>query len=171
MGNILFKGETITTSGDTPQVNETAPEFNLVGIDLKEVKLSDLKDKIKILNIFPSIDTGVCAASVIKFDHNQSKFHADTIIINISADLPFAQKRFCSQENIKSMTLSTFRSSFAKDYGLEMTSGPLKGLCSRVVMVLDKKNKIHYVEQVSEVTNSPNFDNAIATLDKENFNH
>ena len=169
MTTIYLKGEKINTCGDIPDVGETTKEFILVNEDLREVKLSDYDGKIKILNIFPSLDTATCSTSVKKFTHEAVKISTDVVILQISADLPFAHKRFCEAEDLSTRTLSTFRSTFAKDYGLEIMDGPLKGLCSRVVLVLDGNNKVHYAEQVEEISDEPNYDNAFATLDAENF--
>ena len=122
------------------------------------------KGKKKVLNIFPSIDTPTCAMSVRKFNADAAKV-ANTVIINISADLPFAQKRFCGAEGIANAeSLSTFRSSFAKDYKLEIIDGPLAGLCSRCVIVVDENNSVIYSEQVSEIASEPNYEAALASL-------
>jgi thioredoxin-dependent peroxiredoxin len=117
MTTIYLKGEKVNTCGDIPDVGETAKEFVLVNEDLREVKLSDFDGKIKILNIFPSVDTATCSHSVKKFAHEAVKISADVVILQISADLPFAHKRFCVAEDLHTRALSTFRSTFANDYG------------------------------------------------------
>ncbi|MCC6553822.1 MAG: thiol peroxidase [Polyangiaceae bacterium] len=163
MATITFKGNPIHTSGNLPAVGSTAPDFSLVKADLSEAKLSSFSGK-KILNIFPSIDTGVCAKSVRTF-HERAAAKAGLTVLNISADLPFAQKRFCGAEGIENaVTLSTFRSDFADKYGAKMTEGPLAGLLSRAVLVLDESNKVVYAEQVPEIAQEPNYDAALAAV-------
>ncbi len=164
MAEITLKGNKLQTSGTLPLKGSTAPEFKLVRTDLSEVTLESFTGKKKILNIFPSIDTGTCAASVRKFNQ-QSTDLGNVVVLNISADLPFAQSRFCGAEGIKNAeALSAFRSSFAKDYGLQMTTGPLAGLCSRAVIVLNEKNQVVYTEQVSEIAQEPNYEACLKSL-------
>lgn len=164
MAQISLKGVPVHTSGNLPAKGSTAPEFTLVKSDLSEAYLKDFAGKKKILNIFPSIDTGTCAKSVREF-HKHASQVPNTVILNISADLPFAQKRFCGAEGIENaITLSTFRSSFATDYGLRMQDGPLAGLCSRAVIVLDESNRVLYTEQVSEIVNEPNYESALKAV-------
>ena len=164
MASITFKGNPASTSGDLPSVGSTAPDFKLVKTDLSETGLEDFAGKKKVLNIFPSLDTPVCANSVRRFNEEAGKAEG-SVIINISADLPFAQKRFCGAEGIEdAITASTFRSSFAKDYGVELTDGPLAGLCARAVVVLDADNKVVYTQLVGEVTEEPDYDKALAAL-------
>ena len=164
MATITLKGNQIHTSGQLPAKGSQAPDFKLVRTDLSEVSLASYPGKRKILNIFPSIDTAVCAASVRKFNKDATSLK-DTAVLNISADLPFAQKRFCASEGIENAdALSTFRSPFANDYGLKLTDGPLAGLCSRAVVVLDKENRVIYTEQVPEIGQEPNYDAALAVL-------
>jgi thiol peroxidase len=161
MATITFKGNPIHTSGELPAVGSKAPAFTLVRDTLAENGLSDFPGT-KVLNIFPSIDTGVCAASVRNFNKKAGAMDGVTVL-NISADLPFAQKRFCGAEGLEGVVnLSTFRSAFAKDYGLEMTEGPLKGLCSRVVLVVNDAGTVIYSEQVPEIVQEPNYDAALA---------
>lgn len=163
MATITFKGNPVNTSGTLPAKGSKAPDFKLVKQDLSEASLSDYQG-IKVLNIFPSIDTGVCATSVKTFNQKAASKRG-VAVLNISADLPFAQKRFCGAENIAGVeTLSTFRSSFAKDWGVQMLDGPLAGLCSRAVVVLDADNNVLYTEQVPEITQEPNYDAALASL-------
>ena len=163
MANITLKGKAITTSGNLPQVGTIAPEFTLTGTDLSDVKLSDLKGK-KVLNIFPSLDTGVCAMSVRTFA-KQAAGKPGVTVLNISADLPFAHKRFCTAENITGVTnLSSFRSDFAEKYGLKIAESGMRGLNSRAVIVLDDANKVLYTEQVPEITQEPNYEAALAKV-------
>lgn len=163
MATITLKGNAIATAGSLPAVGSTAPDFSLVRNDLSEATLETFAGKKKILSIFPSVDTPVCAASVRAF--NEKAAGLDAVILNISADLPFAQKRFCGAEGIENCeTLSSFRSSFADDYGVVITDPPLNGLCSRAIVVLDENNKVVYAEQVPEIAQEPNYDAAIAAL-------
>jgi thiol peroxidase len=163
MSTITFKGNPIHTSGSLPAVGATAPEFSLVGADLAEKKLSAFTGK-KVLNIFPSLDTGVCATSVRTFNKKAAGM-AGVAVLNISMDLPFAAKRFCAAEGIEgAVTLSAFRSNFAEAYGLKMVDGPLAGLCSRSVIVVNEAGKVVYAEQVPEIAQEPNYDAALAAL-------
>lgn len=164
VANITLKGNPIHTSGQLPKVGTKAPEFNLVRTDLSSASLETYAGKKKILNIFPSVDTGTCATSVRKFNQEAAK-HPNIAVLNISADLPFAQKRFCGTEGIENAeALSAFRASFAKDYGLQITDGPLAGLCSRAVLVLDESNQIVHAEQVSEIAHEPSYEAALKAL-------
>lgn len=164
MASITLKGNPVNTLGNLPAVGENAPTLNLVRNDLSEVNLSAWDGKKKILSIFPSVDTGTCATSVRTFNKNASELEG-VAVLNISADLPFAQSRFCGAEGIdKVEVLSSFRSSFAKDWGLEMTDGPLKGLCSRAIIVLDENNKILHTEQVGDIVDEPNYGAALSAL-------
>lgn len=164
MATIAFKGNPVHTCGELPAVGAKAPDFKLVNASLEDVSLAAYKGKRKILSVFPSIDTPVCALSVKRFNEEAAKLK-DTVVLNISADLPFAQKRFCAAEGIRNVeTLSCFRGSFAKDYGLQITDTALAGLCCRCVLVLDKGNKVLYAEQVPEITQEPNYAKALAAL-------
>ncbi len=164
MAQITLKGNAIHTVGDLPAVGATAPDFTLVDQALAEVGLGAFAGKKKVLNIYPSIDTPVCALSLKAF-HKQLGNHDNVVALNISADLPFASKRFCGAEGVENAhTLSSFRSTFADDYGVRVTDGPLAGLCSRCVLVLDENNKVLYSEQVPEIAQEPNYDAAIAAL-------
>jgi len=164
MAKITLKGNPFETSGNLPAVGSTSPDFKLVRTDLSEVTLESFTGKKKVLNIFPSIDTGTCATSVRQFNKEAASL-TGVAVLNISADLPFAQQRFCGAEGIANAeALSTFRSKFATDFGLQMTNGPLAGLCSRAVIVLDEKNKILYTEQVSDIVNEPNYAAALKAL-------
>ncbi|MDB4974915.1 MAG: tpx [Myxococcaceae bacterium] len=162
MAKITLKGNPIETSGELPKVGSAAPDFSLLRQNLTRVSLKDFPGK-KVLNIFPSVDTEVCATSVRKFNEAVSK--RGITVLCISEDLPFATKRFCGAEGLdKVVALSAFRSSFGKDYGLEITSGPLAGLTSRVVIVLDENNKVLYEEQVPEIAQEPNYEAALSKI-------
>ena len=165
MAKLTQKGNPITTNGDLPKVGSQAPEFHLVDVDLNDVRLADFKGTKKLLNIVHSLDTGVCATSTKKFN-DFAKTRSDVIVLTISADLPFAQKRFCTAEHIDNVkTLSMMRSrNFAKDYGVLIQDGKLAGIPARSVVVLDESDKVLYTEQLQEVTNEPNYDAAIAAL-------
>jgi len=167
MAQITLKGNPIETAGDLPKVGNKAPAFTLVKNDLSEVKLGDFAGKRVVLNIFPSIDTGVCAASVRRFNQEASKL-ADTAVLCISADLPFALGRFCGAEGLDNVVpLSVFRSAdFGKNYGVLITTGPLAGVLSRAVVIIDKTGNVSYTEQVPEITQEPNFAAALANLSK-----
>jgi thiol peroxidase len=163
MASISLKGKAITTTGTLPAVGTIAPDVTLTGVDLADVKLSDLKGK-KVINIFPSLDTGVCAMSVRTFAQKVAGKGGMTVV-NVSADLPFAHKRFCTAEGISGVVnLSSFRSNFAEAWGLKIAEGGMKGLCSRSVVVLDADNKVLYTEQVPEITTEPNYEAALAKV-------
>jgi thioredoxin-dependent peroxiredoxin len=163
MATIRLKGNLIHTVGQLPSVGSIAPPFRLTAVDLLDVDLDRFKGKKKILNIVPSLDTGVCATSARRFNQEVEKLD-EVILLNISADLPFAQKRFCDVESLKNIvTLSTMRSpAFGKDYGVLIVDGPLAGLMSRAVLVLDGDNKIIHAEQVPEIGQEPNYHDALA---------
>lgn len=165
MAQITFKGTPIETIGSLPTVGSTAPDFRLTAGDLSDVTLADYKGKKKILNIVPSLDTGVCAASARKFDKELGRLK-DTVCLTVSADLPFASSRFCKTEGVANVvTLSDMRApAFGEDYGCRITSGPLEGLLSRAVIVLDGDNTVRYTEQVPEIAQEPDYDKALAAL-------
>lgn len=165
MANTNFKGQPVALIGNLIQVSEFAPDFSLVKNDLSELTLSSFKGKQIILNIFPSLDTSVCATSVRQFNKIAAQL-PNTIVLAISRDLPFAHGRFCTTEGIDNViTLSDFRSpEFAKDYGLLMGDGPLRGLLARTVIVINPEGKITYMELVPEVTTEPNYDAAVKAL-------
>ncbi|MCH6581800.1 MAG: thiol peroxidase [Proteobacteria bacterium] len=165
MAIIKFKGNVITTNGELPAVGSKAPDFSLVGPDLNDVSLEGFKGKKKLLNIVPSLDTPVCAASSKKFNE-EAKSRADTVVLVISADLPFAQTRFCSAENTdKIKTLSLMRGgNFAKDYGVLIQDGPLAGLTARAVVVIDENDKVSYTQLVPDIGDEPDYDSALAAL-------
>ncbi len=165
MANLTLKGNPIHTNGDLPAVGATAPGFKLVNAALQDFSLSDFAGKKKLLNIVPSLDTAVCALSTHRFNEH-AKAHPDTVILVISADLPFAQKRFCGNEGVDNVvTLSMMRSrNFAKDYGVLLEDGPLAGITARAVVVLDADNRVLYTELVPEIAQEPNYQTALAAL-------
>ncbi|XP_060085488.1 thiol peroxidase-like [Ylistrum balloti] len=164
MSKITLKGNPINLSGTPPQVGNTAPDFSLVSSNLETISLSGLKGK-KILNIFPSIDTGVCAASVRQFEKFATEETNNIIVLNISRDTPFALERFCGVEEIgKTMAASDIFHQFGKDYGIEITSSPLAHLLARTVICLDEDNRVIYVEQVPEITQEPDYEKALESL-------
>jgi thiol peroxidase len=165
MATITLKGNAIETIGTLPAKAAAAPAFTLVKSDLSEATLADYKGKKVVLNIFPSIDTSVCAASVRQFNKAAGEMK-DTAVLCISADLPFAHSRFCETDGLKNVeTLSVFRSpAFGKDYGVTITTGPIAGLLSRAIVVIDGAGKVIYTEQVPEITQEPNYEAAIAAL-------
>jgi thioredoxin-dependent peroxiredoxin len=163
MAKITLKGNLIETVGELPGKGSVAPDFVLVRQDLSDTTLAAYSGK-KLLNIFPSLDTSICSASVKNF-HEKVGSMPRTVVLHISKDLPFAQSRMCGAEGLQNVeTLSAFRSSFAQDYGLEIATGPLKGLCSRCVVVLDGDNRVIYTEQVPEIAQEPDYERAIAVL-------
>ena len=165
MANITLGGNPIKTSGELPQNGTAAPEFTLIKTDLSPASLADFKGSKLVLNIFPSIDTGTCATSVRKFNEQAASLE-NTKVLCISRDLPFAQKRFCGAEGLDNViTLSDFKDgAFGNNYGLTIADGPLAGLHSRAVVVLDENGNVKYTEQVSEITDEPNYENALAAL-------
>ena len=165
MSNVTFKGQPISVDGQFPAVGASVPAFRLVGADLSDVELSAYAGKRKVLNIFPSVDTGVCAASVRHFNELASKL-TNTVVLCISADLPFAQARFCGAEGLdKVVNLSLMRGrQFLNDYGVAISSGPLAGVAARAVLVLDEHDKVLYGELVSEIGHEPNYDAALKAL-------
>ncbi|PXW16116.1 peroxiredoxin [Chryseobacterium sp. CBTAP 102] len=161
---ITLKGNEVHTIGTLPSVGSTVKDFALVDSGLAVKTLETFAGKKKVFNIFPSIDTPTCAASSRKFNEEASKLD-NTVIINVSKDLPFALGRFCAAEGLNNVeTLSDFRGSFGDDYEVTITDSPLKGLLSRAVIVTDENNKIVYTEQVPEIADEPNYDAALAAL-------
>ena len=167
MAKITLKGNPIETIGELPAIGSKASKFSLTGTDLSDVSLGDYAGKKIVLNIFPSIDTPVCAASNRRFNQAAGE-NENTVVLCISGDLPFAHGRFCEAEGLKDViSLSVFRShDFGKDYGVTITTGPLKGLLSRAVIIIDGKGKIAYTEQVPEIAQEPDYDKALNTLKK-----
>ena len=164
MANITFRGTPANTVGNLPAVGAAAPAFTLTAADLSDKTLADFAGKRKVLNIFPSIDTGVCAQSVRTFNQRAAALQ-NAVVLCISADLPFAQARFCGAEGLDNVvTLSSFRSSFAKDYGVLLADGAVRGLTARAVVVLDEQDKVKYVQLVPEIAQEPDYDAALAAL-------
>jgi thiol peroxidase len=165
MASITLQGKEFHTSGDLPAVGSSAPDFHLVDGKLNDVDLSDYAGKKKLLNIVPSLDTPTCAISTRKFNE-QARGRDDAVVLVISADLPFAQGRFCGAEGIDTVIpLSMMRSrSFAKDYGVLITDGPLAGITARAVVVLDENDKVVYTQLVPEIADEPDYEAALATL-------
>lgn len=165
MAQTELRGNPITTSGDLPEPGSKAPDFDLVKSDLSPVTSDDLRGTRVILNIFPSVDTPVCAQSVRTFNE-QAATVANTTVVCVSADLPFAAGRFCGAEGIENVTTgSTFRSTFLDDYGVKMTDGPLAGLAARSVVVLDGDGTVLHTELVPEISQEPDYQAAISALD------
>lgn len=161
---ITLKGNEVHTIGTLPSVGTTIRDFALVDSGLNVKTLQNFDGKKKVFNIFPSVDTGICAASARKFNEEASNLD-NTVVINVSKDLPFALARFCAAEGLNNVeTLSDFRSSFGDDYEVTITDSPMKGLLSRAVIVTDANNKIVYTEQVPEITTEPNYNAAIEAL-------
>lgn len=165
MATVTLKNNPFHTIGDLPSVKTLAPNFELVGTDLSTKKLSDFTGKKVVLNIFPSIDTPTCAVSVRTFNQKAAQLE-NTVVLCISKDLPFAQTRFCGAEGIENVVLlSDFRDgSFGKTYGLTFVDGPLEGLLSRSIVVIDETGSVVYTEQVAETANEPNYELALAAL-------
>lgn len=164
MSTITLHGDAVHTVGNLPINGEQAKDFTLVGADLADRSLSEFKGKNIILNIFPSINTGVCATSVREFNKDAAGLD-NTVVLCISKDLPFAQSQFCAAEGIDNVVmLSDFRSHFGEEYGVLMNDGPLKGLLSRAVVVINPEGAITYSEQVPEITQEPNYEAALKAV-------
>ena len=165
MATITLKGNSISTIGELPTAGSAAPAFTLTKTDLSSCSLADYAGKTVVLNIFPSIDTPVCAASVRKF--NEAAGGRDnTVVLCVSADLPFAHTRFCETDGLKNVvSCSVFRNpEFGKDYGVTITSGPIAGLLSRAIVVIGPDGKVTYTEQVPEIAQEPDYNTALAQL-------
>ena len=165
MRKVNFKKHPVSLKGNLPETGKPAPSFNLVKSDVATLSLEDLKGKTLVLNIFPSLDTGVCATSVRKFNQLASNMK-DTLVLAISRDLPFAHSRFCTVEGIENVIpLSDFRgTSFAEDYGVLLEDGPLQGLLTRAVVVIDPELVVRYVQLVPEITQEPDYDEVLRHL-------
>jgi len=165
MAQVTLKGNPVQVNGQLPHAGGQAPAFSLVGAGLADVTLSKFAGKRKVLNIFPSVDTPTCATSVRKFNA-QANDVANTVVLCISADLPFAQARFCGAEGLENvLNLSTLRGrEFIRDYGVEIADGPLAGLTARAVVVLDENDKVLHSELVKEIAEEPNYEAALAVL-------
>ncbi|MEM6829558.1 MAG: thiol peroxidase [Bacteroidota bacterium] len=165
MAKTALKSNEVNTIGDLPEVGIVAPDFLLVGVDLREVSLANYDGQKVILNIYPSIDTGICALSTVRFNKEAANLE-NTKIVCVSKDLPFAFERYCAAEGIENLdTLSAFRDEdFGKDYGVDMVDGPLKGLTARAIVIIDEEGKVVYTELVPEITTEPNYEKALAAL-------
>jgi thioredoxin-dependent peroxiredoxin len=165
MAQITFKGNPVQTAGSLPKVGDQAPDFTVTGDDLQDLKLADMAGKRVVLNIFPSIDTGPCAASARHFNEDASNLE-NTVVLNVSKDLPFAQKRFCAAEGLENVKNgSEFKAAtFSSNYHVIMQDGPLAGLFSRAVVVIDESGKVIYTEQVPDIVQEPDYSSAIASL-------
>ena len=165
MAEITLQGNPIHTNGELPAVGAAAPDFSLVDGELNDVSLADFAGKKKVISIVPSLDTGVCATSTKVFNERLGG-RDDVVVLIVSADLPFAQARFCEAENTDRVkTLSMMRNrNFAKDYGVLITDGPLAGITARAVLVLDEDNKVLHAQLVPEIAQEPDYDAAIAAL-------
>ncbi len=165
MATITLKGNAIHTAGSAPAVGSKAPDFRLTKADLSDVSLKDFAGKKKLLNIVPSLDTGVCAASARRFNQAASQVQG-AVLLTVSCDLPFAQKRFCEAEGIANVVmLSELRErGFGESYGVRIVDGPLAGLLSRAVVIVDENDVVTYTEQVPEIAQEPDYDKALAAL-------
>lgn len=164
MASTKFKGSEVHTNGNLPEVGTQVPLLTLVGTDLKEKSLEEFAGKKKVLTINPSYDTGTCQMAARAFNKKIGD-RSDAVVLTVSADLPFAHKRFCESEGLSHVVpLSSFRSTFAKDWGVELVDGPLKGLTARAVVVLDESNKVVYRQLVPEITEEPDYDAAMSAL-------
>ena len=164
MAQITLRGNAINTNGELPQVGSQAPDFVLTTGELADVTLADYAGKKKLLNIVPSLDTPTCQLSTKKFNEAAKK-HENAVFLTVSADLPFAQGRFCQAENLEAIqSLSTMRSQFSEDYGVNIVDGPLAGVTGRAVLVLEEDNKVIHSELVPEIAEEPDYDSALATL-------
>lgn len=166
MASVTLKGNPVSIGGNLPSPGQTAPDFSLADAKRNMTSLGDFAGKRKVLNIFPSVDTPTCATSVRTFNKQASNL-SNTVVLCISADLPFAQSRFCGAEGLENVvTLSTFRDTakFSKDYGVQIVDSSLAGLTARAVVVLDENNKVLHSELVSEIANEPNYEAALAVL-------
>jgi thioredoxin-dependent peroxiredoxin len=165
MASITFKGSPITTVGELPKVGEQAPDFTLTNDSLQDISLKDFAGKRLVLNIFPSIDTGICAMSARHFNGAAASLE-NTVVMNVSKDLPFAQKRFCGAEGLENVkNASEFKNTgFSSNYAVIMEGGPFVGLFSRAIVVVDENGKVIYTEQVPEIVQEPDYNKALASL-------
>lgn len=164
MSHITLHGGAVNTVGSLPEVGSTVKDFHLINVDLQAKTTQDFSGKKMIFNIFPSIDTGICAASARKFNEEASGLD-NTVVLNVSRDLPFALSRFCAAEGLENVeTLSDFRGSFGEDYGVTMTDSAMEGLLSRAVIVTDESGKVLYTEQVPEIAQEPDYEKALYAL-------
>ena len=164
MATVTLQGNACHTVGEMPRVGDKAPKFTLTNSKLEDVTLDAWSGRKKLLSVFPSIDTAVCALSTKKFN-DYARDNSDAVMLMVSADLPFAHARFCTAEDLENVhTLSTMRSDFARDYGIALKDGPLAGLTARAVLVLDENDKVCHVELVGEIADEPNYEAAIKAL-------
>ena len=164
MAEVTLGGNPVHTSGDLPEVGASAPSFTLAGADLGDISSADLAGKNVVLNIFPSVDTPTCAASVRTFNERAAGLD-DTVVLCVSADLPFAAGRFCGAEGIENVkTASTFKSSFGDDYGVTLVDGKLEGILSRAVVVIGPDGTVKHTEMVAEIAQEPNYDAALGAI-------
>ncbi len=165
MADVTLKGNPIRTHGNLPSVGTKAPDFRLVGKDLHDRTLKDYAGKRKLLSIVPSLDTATCSLSTKKFNEKIAS-HPEVVVLVVSADLPFAQKRMCEAEHVENViALSMMRSKdFGKDYGVLIETGPLAGICARAVVVLDEQDRVIYTQLVPEITQEPDYDKALKAL-------
>ena len=167
MASVTLKGNTVNTSGELPAKGAKAPDFTLTGTDLKDVTLATFAGRRKVLNIVPSLDTAVCATST-RFFNSKASALPNTVVLVVSADLPFAAKRFCTTEGLENVVpLSLMRSKkFAEDYGVLLADGPLAGLAARAVVVLDEEDRVVYTQLVPEITQEPDYESALSAVAK-----
>lgn len=166
MSSTHFKGMPIELSGEVPAVGQKVPDFSLTGLDLSDFNIDRYLGQRLVMNIFPSIDTGICAMSVRRFNREAAELN-NTRVLNISRDLPFAQKRFCGAEGIENVDMGSDmrpESNFGEEYGLVQMGGPLAGTLARVVLVLDENHNVIHSEVVPEITQEPNYEAALAVL-------
>lgn len=165
MANITHKGNPVHTIGELPKVGTKAPDFTLIGTDLKPLSLADFKGKKKILDISPSLDTGICQTAAKKFNEAVAKL-PDTVVLLVTCDLPFAAKRFCTAENLSHVVPASLMrgKEFAKAYGVLLTDGLMQGLCARSIVVLDENDVVKYTELVPEIAQEPSYEPALAAL-------
>lgn len=164
MAQTKFQGNTVNTNSDLPSVGSQAPEFTVTGSDLADISAADFNGKKIVLNIFPSVDTGVCAQSVRTFNVKAADLD-NTVVLCVSKDLPFAHERFCAAEGIENVVSgSAFRSSFGEDFGVLQADGPMKGLLARAVIALDEDGKVIYTQLVPEITEEPDYEAALAAI-------
>jgi thiol peroxidase len=165
MAGITFKGQPTRTAGSLPAIGSKAPDFELTGTDLAQYTLGQWSGQRKLLNIFPSVDTPVCAASARRFNEEASRY-ADTVMLNVSADLPFAQNRYCGSEGLADVrNLSTFRApEFGVNYGVRIEEGPLRGLCARAIVVIDEHDTVVHTQLVPEIGDEPDYEAALKAL-------
>ncbi len=165
MATVTLRGNEIHTNGELPAVGSQAPDFTVTGGDLGDVSLSSLTGQKVILNIFPSLDTATCAASVRRFNEAAAG-RQGTVVLCVSQDLPFAQNRFCGAEGIDNVKVASgFRSSFTDDYGVRIVDGPMRGLAARSVVVLDENGTVVYNQLVPDIGQEPDYDSALAAVD------